>query len=105
MDLVDKAVLITGGRRIGAAVAIDLARRGMDVALSFNRSKTEAEAVAAAVRDAGRKAVVEQADLSRASACGDLVNRAAAALGRLDVLVNMASMYLEMPFDRLDEAA
>ncbi len=105
MDLVDKAVLITGGKRIGAAIAIDLARRGMNVALSYRRSKTEAEAIAALVRDVGRKAVIEQADLSRASECAELVDRAPAGLGRLDVLVNMASTYLETPFDRLDEAA
>jgi NAD(P)-dependent dehydrogenase (short-subunit alcohol dehydrogenase family) len=103
MELGGKTVLITGGKRIGAVVAEELARRGMDVALSFNRSREEAEQVAQAVRAAGRRAVLFQADLSRGEACAMLVNEAAAALGRLDVLINMASVYRAMPFDDTDE--
>ena len=45
MDLRNKAVLITGGKRIGVAVAADLARQGMDVAVVYRRSREEAEAV------------------------------------------------------------
>jgi NAD(P)-dependent dehydrogenase (short-subunit alcohol dehydrogenase family) len=104
MEFHDRAVLITGGKRIGAAVAADLARRGLDVALAYNRSSREAEDAAAAVRGAGRRAVVIRADLSDAAACLRLVNDAAAALGRLDILINMASVYTERPFDETDEA-
>jgi NAD(P)-dependent dehydrogenase (short-subunit alcohol dehydrogenase family) len=103
MDLINRAVLITGGKRIGAAVATELATRGMDVALCFNRSRDEAEATAEAVRAAGRRAHVFQADLSHGEACAALVDRAAAALGRLDVLVNMASVYSEVPFETTNE--
>jgi NAD(P)-dependent dehydrogenase (short-subunit alcohol dehydrogenase family) len=104
MEFHDRAVLITGGKRIGAVVAADLARRGLDVALTYNRSSREAEDTAAAVREAGRRAVVIHADVSDAAACLRLVNEAAAALGRLDVLINMASVYTERPFDETDEA-
>jgi NAD(P)-dependent dehydrogenase (short-subunit alcohol dehydrogenase family) len=104
MELRGKTVLITGGKRIGAVVAEELARRGMDVALSFNRSREEAEQVAQAVRAAGRRALLFQADLSRGEACAVLVNEAAARLGRLDVLINMASVYRAVPFDDTDEA-
>lgn len=104
MDLKGRAVLITGGKRIGAAVAIDLARRGMDVALAFNRSRDEAETTADRVRLEGRTAVVLQADLSHGPDCTALVNGAATALGRLDVLVNMASVYAAVPFEQTDEA-
>lgn len=104
MEFHDRAVLITGGKRIGAVVAADLARRGLDVALTYNRSSREAEDAAAAVREAGRRAVVIRADVSDAAACLRLVNEAAAALGRLDVLINMASVYTERPFDETDEA-
>ncbi|HET7217961.1 MAG TPA: SDR family oxidoreductase, partial [Vicinamibacterales bacterium] len=99
-----KAALITGGKRIGAVVAEALARRGMDVALAYNRSSAEAEATAAAIRAAGRRAAVLHADLSRAAECAALVDGAAAALGRLDVLVNMASVYRSTPFADVDEA-
>lgn len=104
MHLTDRAVLITGGKRIGGAVAAALASRGMDVALSFNRSKQEAEAAADAIRATGRRAFLFQADLSRGPECQSLVDRAAAALGRLDALVNMASVYASVPLEATDEA-
>lgn len=104
MQLHDRAVLITGGKRIGAAVAQALASRGMDVALSYNRSKTEADAAAKAIADAGRRVFLFQADLSRGDECRTLVDNAAASLGRLDALVNMASVYSSVPLDDTDEA-
>ena len=105
MKLLDRAALITGGKRIGAAIAVDLAQRGMNIALSYNRSQEEAEEAAAGVRAAGRQAVVIRADVSRAHECDRLVNEAAASLGRLDVLVNMASVYKAVAIEQTDEAA
>jgi NAD(P)-dependent dehydrogenase (short-subunit alcohol dehydrogenase family) len=105
MVLTGKAAIITGGKRIGAAIAVELARRGTDVALSYQRSRDAAESTAAEVRKAGRRAVVIQADLSRSADCAKLVEDAVVALGRLDVLVNMASVYKPIPFDTLDENA
>jgi NAD(P)-dependent dehydrogenase (short-subunit alcohol dehydrogenase family) len=104
MELRDRVALITGGKRIGAAVAIDLARRGMHVALSYNRSRVEAEAAATAIRDAGRQVVLIQANLAQATECQRLVQDAVNQLGRLDVLINMASVYSSVAFDELDEA-
>ena len=104
MELHDRVALITGGKRIGAAVAIDLARRGMDVALCYNRSRREAEDAAVAVRAAGRRVTVIQADLSQANECSRLVHDAVASLGRLDVLLNMASVYSSVPLDETDDA-
>ena len=103
MHLDDRAVLITGGKRIGAAIGQDLARRGMHVALSYNRSREEAEAVVAAARLIGRTAIALQADLSRADECASLGARAVDALGRLDVLINMASVYRSAAIDTTDE--
>jgi NAD(P)-dependent dehydrogenase (short-subunit alcohol dehydrogenase family) len=105
MILADKAVLITGGKRIGAAVAVELGRRGMHVAVAYNRSRAEADAVVAAVVEAGGSAVALQADLSRADACSRLVDDAAEAFGRLDVLINMASVYTAVPLEQTDAAA
>jgi NAD(P)-dependent dehydrogenase (short-subunit alcohol dehydrogenase family) len=102
--LTDKKALITGGKRIGAVVAQELARRGMDVALAYNRSASEARATAGAIEAIGRRAVVIQADLSQPAACAALVDQAAVTLGGLDVLVNMASVYRAQPFEALDEA-
>ena len=104
MDLEHRVVLITGPRRIGAEVAKRVAARGADVALSYNRSRNEAEASAAGIRATGRRAVCIQADLSKGPACRQLVDETVRQLGRLDVLVNMASLYAATPFDQLDEA-
>jgi NAD(P)-dependent dehydrogenase (short-subunit alcohol dehydrogenase family) len=104
MDLSGKVVLITGGKRIGAAVAIDLASRGADVAIAYNRSQREAAAVADEVRAAGRAAAVFQADLADAAQCRRLVDDAAGRLGRLDVLLNMASVYRAVPIEKIDHA-
>ena len=70
MELANRAALITGGKRIGAAVARALAARGMDVALAYNRSRDEAEAVAAVVRGLVRRGFVIQAVLRRAEQGG-----------------------------------
>jgi NAD(P)-dependent dehydrogenase (short-subunit alcohol dehydrogenase family) len=103
MEFHGRAALITGGKRIGAAIAADLAGRGFDIALSYNRSSEEAETAGEAVRAAGRRAVLIRADLSDSSACAPLVDEAAAGLGRLDVLVNMASVYRQVPLEETDE--
>ena len=105
MDLRDKAVLITGGRRIGAAVAIELARRGMHVAVVYNRSRDEADGVVAQVQGVARTGAAFQADLSNAEDCRTVVDRAAETLGRLDVLLNMASVYSARSLEQTDEAA
>lgn len=102
-DLTGKGVLITGGKRIGAAIAQALAGRGMQIALSFNRSRAEAESVAATVQAAGGRAFVYQSDLSQAPDARTLVDRAAADMGRLDVLINMASVYSSVAFEEIDE--
>jgi NAD(P)-dependent dehydrogenase (short-subunit alcohol dehydrogenase family) len=101
MDLRDRVVLLTGGKRIGASVAMELARRGAHVALGYNRSRADAENTAAAVRAEGRRAIVWQADVANADQCEALVAATVGQLGRLDVLVNMASVYRSVPFDEM----
>ena len=101
--LTGKGLLITGGKRIGAAIAVALAGRGMHIALSFNRSRAEAEAVAADVQAGGGRAFIYQSDLSKATEARTLVDRAANDLGRVDVLINMASVYSSVAFEAIDE--
>jgi len=104
VELTDKVALITGGKRIGAVVAEELARRGVDVALCYARSRPEAEATAARARALGRRATVVQGDLTQPAACEAVVEAAVAGLGRLDILVNMASVYAATPFEKLTAA-
>ena len=99
-----KAALITGGKRIGAAIAAALGERGADVALSYNRSRDEAVSAAESVRRSGRRAAVLAADLAHGPACAALVSQAVAELGRLDILINMASVYTAVPLEAIDEA-
>ncbi len=101
MDILDKVALITGGKRIGLVVAETLAKHGVDIALSYMHSRTEAEDAAARVKAAGRRAAVLQADLQVPEACSALVKDVARTLGRLDILINMASVYVERPFEEV----
>lgn len=102
MDLSDRVALITGGKRIGAVVAIELARRGADVALVYRGSRTESEETAEAIRALDRRATVIQADLALPAEPARIVEEAVGQLGRLDVLVNMASVYRHTEFDDLE---
>ena len=99
MELAGRVAFITGGKRIGAVVASELARGGADVALIYRTSRGEAEETADAARAFGRRALVLQGDLRNAETCERLVDETVAALGRLDVLVNMASLYTPKPLD------
>ena len=104
MELTNRVALITGGKRVGAVVATELARRGVDLALVYHTSKTEADETAEEARSLGRRAVVLRADLQLAEDCQRVISEAVDHLGRLDVLVNMASVYRARPFDDLEVA-
>jgi NAD(P)-dependent dehydrogenase (short-subunit alcohol dehydrogenase family) len=101
MDLSHRVALVTGGRRIGAVVAIEMAKQGADIALCYNRSREEADRTAESVKTLGRRVFVRQANLTRASDCEAFVNESASALGRVDILVNMASIYVSKPLSEL----
>ena len=101
MDLTGKVALITGGKRIGAVVATTLAKSGADITLVFNRSRPEADETASSIRDLGRRAFVVQGDVSRPEDCTRIVAATVQEFGRLDVVVNMASLYSSKPFAEL----
>jgi NAD(P)-dependent dehydrogenase (short-subunit alcohol dehydrogenase family) len=91
MELNGKRALITGGTKgIGAAVAIDLAGQGCDVAINGRNDDADAAEVRRAVEAAGRKCVVIVADVARADEAKRIVQAAADALGGLDILIHSA---------------
>ncbi len=96
-----RAALVTGGARIGAVVATTLAARGVDVAIVYRRSKDQADAAVAEIAALGRRGRAIQADLTDPAQCERVVTDAAEAFGRLDIVVNMASVYVATPFDQL----
>jgi NAD(P)-dependent dehydrogenase (short-subunit alcohol dehydrogenase family) len=104
MNLTDKVALITGGKRIGLVVAEALAARGADVVLTYARSRAEAEQAVMCVQAVGRRGMAIQADLSEPDRCAAVVQQTVDTFGRLDVLINMASIYTHRPFAELSVA-
>ncbi|MEH6665884.1 MAG: SDR family oxidoreductase [Brevundimonas sp.] len=88
------AALVTGAaRRIGRAIALELARAGFDVAVHHNNSGADAADTVREIEALGRRAVALRADLTDEGAARRLVPDAAAALGPLTLLVNNASVF------------
>ena len=94
-DLAGKRALVTGGSRgIGAAIALELADKGADVAITFEQSADRAAQIVKAIKAKGRKAFAIQADSADPAAIKRSVNEAAGVLGGLDILVNNAGIAL-----------
>jgi len=101
VDLTGRVALVTGGKRIGSVIATQLAAGGADIALTYRASLAEAEQTAADVRALGRRALALRADLSDPLACQAVVQQTVDTLGRLDVLIALASIYTRIPYDEL----
>ena len=94
-ELAGKRALVTGGSRgIGAAIALALAEKGEDVAITYERSADRAAEVVRTIEEMGRKAVAVQADSADPAAVKRSVDDAARTLGGLDILVNNAGIAL-----------
>ncbi|WP_447981419.1 SDR family oxidoreductase [Achromobacter kerstersii] len=100
-----RVALVTGGSRgIGAAIVRRLARDGFAVAINYAASASEADALAAEIRDAGGRALAVRADVSKADDVTALFDQVQAELGRIDVLVNSAGVLSVQPLaDTTDE--
>ncbi len=106
MDLNGKAAIVTGGAiRVGRAITMALARAGADVVLNYHTSDSAAQETAAGIRALGRSALLYQADISQVGQVEAMVAAAAEHYGRLDVLVNSASLWRRTPMGQVDEAA
>jgi NAD(P)-dependent dehydrogenase (short-subunit alcohol dehydrogenase family) len=100
MSLAGRVALVTGaGRRVGRAIALRLARARCDVAVHYNRSQKEAIETIATSRGLGVRAECYAADLASHAACRALVQQVHAAFGRLDVLINNASVFEPQSLD------
>jgi 3-oxoacyl-[acyl-carrier protein] reductase len=98
-SLKGKVALVTGGSRgIGAAIAKRLATDGASVAITYAKDASAASAVVKEIEAGGGKAVAIQADAADTEAVKDAVEKAVAALGKLDVLVNNAGTAIPKPF-------
>jgi NAD(P)-dependent dehydrogenase (short-subunit alcohol dehydrogenase family) len=89
-----KAALVTGAaKRIGGAIARDLARHGWAVAVHYHHSAADAAELVREIEQAGGRAVALPADLAREAHTHALIARAVEALGPLTCLVNNASLF------------
>jgi NAD(P)-dependent dehydrogenase (short-subunit alcohol dehydrogenase family) len=87
-------VLVTGAaKRLGREIALELARGGFDVAVHYRHSLAEAQACAQELRQLGARAELFAADLADEAACKALLPAVAAQMGRVDAVVNNASLF------------
>jgi pteridine reductase len=100
-SLQGKVVLITGGRRVGSDLARILAGRGANVAMTYRYSRAVIENTIADVESKGVQGMAAQADLSDPNQASNAVSEVVARFGRLDALVNMASVYRRTPLATL----
>lgn len=104
MEIAGKGALVTGAaKRIGRAIALALAERGADVVVHYHRSEAAAHETARAIEALGVRALVLPADLANVREIERLIERAADFLGRLDILVNNASVFFRTPFGSTTE--
>ncbi|MGN9911522.1 glucose 1-dehydrogenase [Phytohabitans sp. LJ34] len=97
-----KRTVVTGGDSgIGRAVAIAFAREGADVLIAYLSEHDDAAETAKLVEEAGRRAVLVPGDLADRDHCHELVDRAVAEFGGIDVLVNNAAF--QMTHETLEE--
>jgi 3-oxoacyl-[acyl-carrier protein] reductase len=103
-DITNRIALVTGGSRgIGRAIAIELARSGADVALSYLTRRDDARETQAAIEAIGRRAIAVQADVSRADDVAALVAATGRALGPVDIVVNNAGAIRPQAIDAITE--
>jgi 3-oxoacyl-[acyl-carrier protein] reductase len=104
-ELVGRVALVTGaGRNIGRAIALALAAGGATVVVNVRSNKQEADEVVRAIERDGGKAIALVADVADEAAVGRMVADAAKQLGRIDFLVNNASLRNERHFDEMSFA-
>ena len=94
--------LVTGASSgIGKAIALELGRAGADVLVNYLRGDDEAEAVAAAIRGSGSRAIAHQTDVSQEDQVIGMFQRMTAEWGGIDILVNNAGLQKDAPFDEM----
>ena len=88
-----RAAIVTGGTRgIGRAIAIELARRGADVAFNYAKSADSAESLKTELEALGVRSLAFQCDVGNTEAAAEMVKQVKDTFGRIDFLVNNAGV-------------
>jgi pteridine reductase len=104
MNLQGKVALVTGaGKRVGQAIALALAERGTALAIHYRSSRAGAEEAAARIIQQRGRAQIFGAELESVDEIERMVASVIVAFGRLDVLVNSASVFYRKPIEELTE--
>jgi len=99
MELKDRLILVTGGaHRLGKEMALHAARLGMNVAITYNAASDAAEATCAEIEALGRQALAVRCDQANADQISEAIDKIASHFGRLDCLVNSASVLNQKDF-------
>ncbi|MFY4775338.1 3-oxoacyl-ACP reductase [Metabacillus sp. RGM 3146] len=103
-DLNNKVAIVTGGGKgIGAAISMELARNGVKVVINYNTSIGSAEKLIMDIKEIGGDAYAVQADVSNLEESKKLVEEAIDHFGRIDILVNNAGITRDSTFKKLSE--
>lgn len=101
MDFTNKKILVTGaGRGLGKVIATEFAKAGAQVAVHFNTSKSEAEAVTMELPGVGHFSI--QADLKNPDSVKSLLASVVQRFGKIDILINNAAVILSHPIDEVN---
>lgn len=99
-----KAAIVTGATRgIGRAIALELARRGADVAFNYAKSAEAAETLKSEIEALGVRALATQGDVANTEAAAEMVKQTKDAFGRIDFLVNNAGIVRDTLILRMKE--
>src|SRR5258707_6453153 len=105
-ELTGKVAVVTGaGRNIGRAIALALSEGGAAIVVNARSNRVEADAVAREIEASGGRALVHIGDVADANAVQEMAEAATKQFGRIDILVNNASLRHEKPFAEMDYAA
>lgn len=103
-DIEGKVAIVTGGSRgIGEQIAVQLARRGADVAINYRSRESDAQAVAERIEAEGVRGLAIQADISKMEEARDLIKQVHREWGRVDILVNNAGITRDKSMKKLTD--
>jgi 3-oxoacyl-[acyl-carrier protein] reductase len=104
LEISGRIALVTGASRgIGRAIAVSLAKAGVDVAVNFQFRKKEAQEVCAEIKSLGRRTLAVQADVSRAEEVSRLVKTIEKELGTISILINNAGIAKPRSLEEMTE--
>lgn len=105
MQMEGSTAIVTGGaHRLGRAFALELARAGADLVIDYHSSEAAAQRTAADIEALGRRSCIVRADVSNEDDVARLIEACETRFGRLDVVVNSASLFESAPVERIGAA-